>query len=139
MHRRMSVVALAVVFSAGCYHATINTGLAPSGETVEQQWAHSFIGGLVPPATVETASRCPNGVSKVETKHSFLNMLAAGITGGLYSPMTITVSCAAARGGDDATALVVPANTSVSDAAAAFGRAVEQSRVTGEAVLVRFE
>lgn len=31
----------------------------------------------------------------VETQLSFLNLLAGGITFGLYSPMSITVTCAA--------------------------------------------
>ena len=40
-------------------------------------------------------SKCKSGVSKVETVHSFLNMLVQGLTLGIYTPMTIKVTCAA--------------------------------------------
>lgn len=93
MTRKMLTIISSLLLSAGCYHATIETGAAPSGKVIENQWAASFIGGLVPPSTVESAAKCPNGVSKVETQMSFLNMLANVITFGLYSPMTLTVTC----------------------------------------------
>lgn len=87
---------LLTVGLSACFHATIDTGRRPSGETIERPWAHSFVYGLVPPATVETAGRCPNGVARVETQQSFLNGLVAFLTFSLYTPMTITVQCAAA-------------------------------------------
>jgi len=63
------VLLLASVLAlGGCYHATVETGRAPSGQTVENAWAHSFIGGLVPPSTVNTASECPDGVARVRTQ-----------------------------------------------------------------------
>src|SRR5512141_2943195 len=92
--RTASLIVAACALS-GCYHATIDTGLAPSGQTVTKPWANSFIAGLVPPAVVETASKCPNGVAKVETQHSFLNMLASFVTFNIYTPMQIDVTCAA--------------------------------------------
>jgi hypothetical protein len=80
---------------AGCYHAIIDTGLAPSTEVIDQPWASGFVYGLVPPNPVETMAKCKNGVSKVETLHSFLNSLVGGLTFGIYTPMTIKVTCAA--------------------------------------------
>lgn len=88
------LVALVLVMTAGCYHATVETGLPPSPETVEVPWAHSFLYGLVPPSTVNVAQECPAGVSRVETQLSFVNQLANFITFGLYSPMTIMATCA---------------------------------------------
>jgi hypothetical protein len=134
--------ALFAFTTTGCYKATVNTGLAPSGQTVENAWAHSFIAGLVPPATVETASRCPNGVAQVTTQHSFLNMLVYAITWGLYSPMTIQVQCAAARNDNenDAQAVVtIPASASLAQATDLFNAAAQQSKDSGESVMVRFE
>ena len=64
---------LLVLVVSSCFHATVETGLPPSNRTVEKHWASSWIGGLVPPETVETAERCPDGVAKVETKQSLLN------------------------------------------------------------------
>jgi len=82
---------------SGCYHAQITTGLDASNEVYQQAWATSFIGGLVPPDIVNAEEQCSNGVAKVETRHSFLNMIAQMITFSLYSPMEITVTCASAN------------------------------------------
>ena len=94
----MKKMALALVLALGvsaCYHATIETGLPPGPDKIEKKWAHSFLGGLVPPETIETMEKCPNGVAKVETRHSFLNQVAAAITWSIYSPIEIIVTCAA--------------------------------------------
>jgi hypothetical protein len=73
------------------------TGAAPTTQVIQQDWAASWIGGLVPPDPVETAGKCPNGVAKVETQHSLLNMVANVLTLGISTPMTITVTCGTAR------------------------------------------
>jgi hypothetical protein len=91
--RRAWAVAVAVV-GLGCYHATIETGVAPSTQTVSKGWASSWIYGLVPPSTVETTSKCPFGVAKVETQHTFPNLLVGFITLGIYTPMSIVATCA---------------------------------------------
>lgn len=97
MHRilRLSVAGL-LVLAPACYHATVDTGLSPSNQIVEKSFASSWIGGLIPPSTVETASKCPHGAAKVETQLSFVNMLVGFITGGIYTPMSIKVTCASA-------------------------------------------
>ena len=96
---RHSLLAVAVLFlgvaTTGCYHATIVSGATPSTEVIEQKWAHSFLWGIVPPATVDAAAKCPNGLAKVETQHSFLNGLVAVLTFGIYTPIQITATCAA--------------------------------------------
>jgi hypothetical protein len=129
-HGRTALLAL-VLTATGCYHATINTGRQPNGQTINQPWAHSFVGGLVPPAVVETASQCPNGVARVETQHSFLNMLAAFVTFSIYTPMTITVQCA---GGDDDAASAVSAEGR--DGAAAILEAANRAASTGHAQFI---
>jgi hypothetical protein len=102
--KRVSAVAVLflVVALAGCYHAIIDTGRAPSGQTIDQPWAMSFVGGLIPPPVVETMSQCPDGVARVETQHSILNVIVGGITGGIITPMHITVHCASGGMDDDA-------------------------------------
>jgi hypothetical protein len=41
---------LAVLITVGCYNARVTTGLAPSGQTFEEEWAPSWIyGGVSPP------------------------------------------------------------------------------------------
>lgn len=99
MKRTISVLALTMILPA-CYHATVETGLVPGPQTLEQKWASGWIYGLVPPATVEAMQRCPNGVARVETKLSFLNQLVSGLTLGIYTPMEIVVTCATGGRGD---------------------------------------
>jgi hypothetical protein len=95
MRRVLQVATAALLVAAlACYHATIETGLVPSTQTVEKSFASSWIDGLVPPSTVETASKCQHGAAKVETQLSFVNMLVGWITLGIYTPMSIKVTCA---------------------------------------------
>jgi hypothetical protein len=61
---------------------------------MEDRWAHGWLGGLVSPYAVQTQQKCPRGVAKVTTQLSFGNMVASIITGGIYTPMDITVVCA---------------------------------------------
>ena len=95
MRIRRAAAVVAAFALTGCYHAVINTGRPESTDVISIKWANGFIFGLVPPPVVETASRCTNGVAKVETQHSFLNMLAQFVTFSLYTPMQIDVTCAA--------------------------------------------
>ena len=118
---RRSVLLATLAFSSACYHATIETGAAPSSQVIEKEWAASWIGGLVPPDPVETASKCPNGVSKIETQHSFLNMVANILTFGIYTPMTITVTCGTGR------RAALPTVHGTSDDAASVAEAVALS------------
>ena len=100
MRNRPLLGVLGVVLLAGtaCYHATIETGATPSATVVRKGFASGWIYGLVPPSTVSTASQCPNGVARVETKLSFVNQLVSLITLGIYTPMEIVVTCAASGG-----------------------------------------
>jgi hypothetical protein len=95
MRIRRAAAVVAAFALTGCYHAVIQTGRPESSDVISIKWANSFIFGLVPPPVVETASRCTNGVAKVETQHSFLNGIAAIVTFSIYTPMQIDVTCAA--------------------------------------------
>ena len=115
--RRVSMLIATVLLSAGCFHATIETGLPAGTETISKPWASGWIFGLIAPSTVETASKCKNGVARVETQHSFLNMLAMMITFDIYSPIQIDVTCAssskmsALNGSAEGTVIRVAGNT----------------------------
>ena len=90
-----TTIAALLLLSAGCYHASIETGMKPGNDRIEKEWASSFVFGLVPPDTIEAKSKCTSGVSKVETEHSFLNALVAFFTIQIYTPMHLTVTCGA--------------------------------------------
>lgn len=93
LKKSLYLFALAILMS-GCYHAQVTTGLEASDEVYQDKWATGFIAGLVPPDLVDATEHCSNGVAKVETRHSFLNLVAQAITFSLFSPMEITVTCA---------------------------------------------
>jgi len=144
MNRLMKAVTSAAVAAslAACYHVTVDTGKPPSPQTIERPWAPSFIGGLVPPATVETASRCPNGVSRVETQLSFLNMLVGFLTFSIFTPMTIQVVCAASGSDDGAappSAVPIDRNGSLDQQRRDLTQAARLSAKTGEPVWVVFQ
>jgi hypothetical protein len=95
MSRVLKLVTAALLLTLpACYHATIETGLPPSPQVIAKTFASGWIYGLVPPSPVKTMSQCPNGVSKVETQLSFVNQLVNAITLGIYTPMSIKVTCA---------------------------------------------
>lgn len=140
MQVRRDAVLLAALTSLGaCYHATIETGLAPSTQVLEQSFASSWIYGLVPPKTVETANRCPDGAAKVETQHTFVNQLVGFLTLGIYTPMHIRVTCAQATGASTGAMLRVPAGAEGDEVRAAFGGAADLAAAERAVVLVRFE
>jgi hypothetical protein len=139
---RPAAVLVCVLVLGGCYHATVETGRAPSGQTIENAWAHSFIAGLVPPSTVNTASQCPEGVARVSTQLSFLNMLANVVTFGIYSPMTITVHCATAGSAamsPDANSPVLRDPVSIEQLGRELNAAAERALATREDVYVTFQ
>ena len=126
----------AVVLGTGCYHAVIETGLTPNGEKISQPWAMGFAWGLVPPPVVNAAAKCPNGVARVETQHSFLNSLVETITWGIVTPMRIDVQCAAKRSAqNDGTVMQVGGDA---DFQQAVSQAVRASERSGEPVYLVF-
>jgi len=137
-----TIILLATITTLGaCFHATIETGLTPSTQVLERKFASSWIYGLVPPKTVETARRCPDGVAKVETQLSFLNQVVHILTLGIYTPMDIRVTCALPAGttAPQGSVLTVPSDADSDSVRAAFGAAAEQAAERRAMVLVRFE
>lgn len=140
-HLRYGLLVFTVVFLTGCYHTRIETGLAPGTQVIDQEWAPSFVYGLVPPPTVEAGEECPNGVAIVETEISFLNGLVSALTFSIFTPMHIKVTCAAGTSAlsDDTESIQVSSGATTEEVVEAFGRAADRAVVTQESVLVRFE
>jgi hypothetical protein len=134
--------ALIILASTGCYHATIETGATPSTETISKPWASGWVFGLVPPSNVETAAKCPHGVAKVETQLSFLNQLVTFLTIGIYTPMTIEVTCAATKtadGSEPKADLTVSRADGQAAVTSAFTTAAARSAETHRAVTVEVQ
>ncbi len=137
-----ALLTLVAFTSAGCYHATVTTGLTPGSIVIDQPWSAGFVYGLVPPSTVEVAGRCPNGVAVVETQLSFLNQVVSAVTFGLFTPMHITVTCAASGSASAVTPgqeILIPEGATQSEVVGAFGAAADRAVETNTAVYVRFE
>ena len=140
MSRSMAVLATAatLVCMTGCYHQTVNTGLSPApGPVINKTAGVSFWG--LSGAEVDATRECPNGVAVVETQQTFLNGLIAGLTLGLYTPQTVSITCAAGNNpapgglevsvGMDATPLEVEA---------AARKAVQLAKDSRQPVILRY-
>jgi hypothetical protein len=90
------VIPIVAFALSGCYSSQVTTDKQPSSQVIEKPWATGFVAGLATPgAQIDAAQQCSNGVAMVETQVSFLNQLATFVTFNLYSPMSVTVTCAA--------------------------------------------
>lgn len=137
----IAIVLLAAIFAGGCYHATIETGLTPSSEVIKESFASCWVYGLVPPKTIEAQMKCKNGVARVETQHSFLTQLVGVLTLGIYTPIEITVTCAAGttsmiEGGNPGLFLQEGANTE--EVQRVFSQAADIAVASGQPVYVKY-
>ncbi len=130
-----------VLMMTGCYHAQITTGLEASNEVYKKAWATSFIAGLIPPDMIDATEHCSNGVAKVETRHSFLNLVAQAVTFSIFSPMEITVTCATSSAGISVgeKSLDLAANSSDEIKQNTYSQAVEISAKTHQPVYINIK
>lgn len=138
-----SLFAIAGLFLlSGCYHTQVTTGLMPSAVVIDIPFAHSFLYGLIPPKEVKAASQCENGVAKVESQISPANGIVAAITFSLYTPMHITVTCAAAPRADllptDAPKIEANGANWDSEYASTVGKAAEMAKNLNTPVYIVF-
>jgi hypothetical protein len=94
MKKLLTIAAFAFLLT-GCYSASVTTQQAASQKVVEKRFATGLINGLATPGAHFSVEQCQYGVAQVESKISFLNMVASGITFGLYTPMHVRAVCAA--------------------------------------------
>jgi hypothetical protein len=94
MEFRSRVLWLLFLYLGGCYHANVETGRAPGNQRIEKGWASAYLGGIISPDPIDAKAACVNGVARVETQHSFLNQLVGIATLAIYTPISITVTCA---------------------------------------------
>lgn len=140
----LPIIALSLILT-GCYHAKVTTGNSPSGQVIEEPFAMSWVYGLIPPPTVEAGDQCTNGVAVVETQISFVNGLVRSLTGGIFTPMSIKVTCAAGGMGSVEMPdgvnknMTIPRNATEREISGAFMNAADRAVQTDEPVYVQFE
>lgn len=138
--KTLCIFALAFIMS-GCYHAQVTTGLEASSEVYQEKWATGFIAGLIPPDMIDATEHCSNGVAKVETRHSFLNLVAQAITFSIFSPMEITVTCATGSMGAtmESTPLELAKNSSYEEKTQTYTDAVALSSKMNKPVYIQLK
>jgi Bor protein len=64
----------------------------PTGQTASAK-GHFFLWGLAGHADIYAYAECPTGVSKIESKFSFLDVVMNTVTIALYSPRSYDLEC----------------------------------------------
>jgi hypothetical protein len=135
---RFVTLAVVAVTASACYRQVIQTGRTPGTTVIDKPWANSFIFGLVPVTPIDVSSQCRTGIATVVTEMSAMDGLVGFLTLGIYTPVHVTITCAASGGGADNPELSVNRDASAEERKAVFARAVEMSARTGKPVHIRF-
>src|SRR5204862_7926220 len=100
----------------------------------------AFIAGLIP-ARVDASKYCEGRRwARVETQYSILNWVIGTITGGIFTPMDVRVTCAAsgAMNTPSGERLQVGAAASDERKAEALALAMTLARETGKAIYLTY-
>jgi hypothetical protein len=113
----------------------VNTGLPAGSTTIDRPWTSTFIFGLVPATPIDVRAQCTNGVAIVDTQMTFLNGLVGALTFGIYTPLSVSVTCASGGSAMRPGTAEVRANAGSDEAfAASVNDAVRRAHLTGEPV-----
>lgn len=95
---KRSIKMMAILFGSSmlmtsCYTYTSVVGEGAQGNDKTTKWNHYVIAGLAP-VGVSDSKEMAEGAKNytVETRQTFINGLVSGITFGLYTPTTTTVT-----------------------------------------------
>jgi hypothetical protein len=100
MRKQLSHAALFAIclLLGGCFQHTYTLGAgAPDGAVVYKAWHHHWLFGLIRPEfqkEVLVSEVCPSGQATIHEETTFLNGLIDVLIGIVYSPTTVTVTCA---------------------------------------------
>jgi len=125
-----------VALASGCYRQVVNTGRAPSTTTINKAWTATWAWGLVPAQAIDVTQQCAGGIATVETQLTVPNWFAQLVTIGIYSPRSVTVTCAQGTAMRSSPSIQVGHNAA--DVLSALESAADLSRQTGRSVTVRF-
>ena len=89
----MSVIFAASMLLSSCYSYTSMVGSGAQGNNETTNWNHYVILGLAP-VGVSNSKQMADGAENytVYTRQSFVNGLVSGLTFGIYTPTTTTVT-----------------------------------------------
>ncbi|MFB6248160.1 MAG: Bor/Iss family lipoprotein [Salinibacter sp.] len=137
----LPALVIACLCLSGCYHAHVTTNKEAGETVVQKKWASSFLFGLVP-ATVDVSDQCSNGIASAERELSFLNMVVGGLTFNIYTPQSVTVTCAASGSMSEVgprknMEFMLREGASIQAVKATVSSAAMASAVNGDSVTVR--
>jgi hypothetical protein len=91
--KMMSVIFAASMLLSSCYSYTSMVGSGAQGNNETTNWNHYVILGLAP-VGVSNSKQMADGAENytVYTRQSFVNGLVSGLTFGIYTPTTTTVT-----------------------------------------------
>ena len=91
--KMMAMLFVTSMLLTSCYSYTSVVGNGGSGNSQTTEWNHYVIYGLAP-VGVSNSKQMAGGASDytVHTRQSFLNGIVSGLTFGLWTPTTTTVS-----------------------------------------------
>lgn len=132
--RRAIAVLLSVISITSAATAQDSTSLT-ARVTAAKQWATTFVYGVVPGAVAEAAAQCRDGLAKVRRGQTPANTLVSIVTLGMFSPITILVTCATRS---ERPMIDVPADATLDERRNALADAVDESLKTHHWVVVRY-
>jgi hypothetical protein len=91
--KTMAILFASTMLLTSCYSYTSVVGEGAKGNSQTTQWNHYVVYGLAP-VGVSNSKQMANGAKDytVHTRQSFVNGLVSGLTFGLYTPTTTTVT-----------------------------------------------
>ena len=91
--KMMAILFASSMLLTSCYSYTSVVGEGAQGNSQTTKWNHYVVYGLAP-VGVSDSKQMANGAENytVHTRQSFVNGLVSGLTFGLYTPTTTTVT-----------------------------------------------
>jgi hypothetical protein len=95
--RRLALAAALAVTLGGCHNVRYDTGRPPSDRVVNVP-VNFFLWGLVGEKTVDLDAACPEGAASWVNRATAIDALLDVLTVGIWSPRTVSITCAEGRG-----------------------------------------
>ncbi len=114
---------------------TAVTFQSAAAQTSAKPWMTTFIYGVVPSAVASAAAQCRDGLATVSRGETPASVLASILTLGMFSPITIAVTCATPRA---RAPLTGPVAVTIDGLRNALANAADATLKSHRPVLVRY-
>ena len=81
---------------SGCYNLKYYSTSVPGPGATHKVWVHGFLGGIITVGELNLDTECPNGVYKMKSNISFVGLLLTAVTGSIYTPSNVVITCGSA-------------------------------------------